>query len=213
MKSPSFIHALNLNILRNKILNKIMSIPQKKKKEPDLLLIGPLLKDAEYYSDSEIIRELYANLVAASANKDYDGKVHLVFSSIIKQISPHDAALLIRLPHQGPLASYFMMPGFEVLYEDVYLEDENDEYNFANTLSIQNFERLGFLELGRRVQLCGKDLYKRFEKNKIYQDAENRAKEIYGDSGSVVLQSGYFIFTKFGQVFREVCNPSVKLTN
>lgn len=32
MKSPSFIHALNLNILRNKILNKIMSIPQKKKK-------------------------------------------------------------------------------------------------------------------------------------------------------------------------------------
>lgn len=144
MKSPSFIHALNLNILRNKILNKIMSIPQKKKKEPDLALIGPLLKDAEYYSDSEIIRELYANLVAASANKDYDGKVHLAFSSIIKQISPHDAALLIRLPHQGPLASYFMMPGFEVLYEDVYLEDENDEYNFANTLSIQNFERLGF---------------------------------------------------------------------
>lgn len=144
MKSPSFIHALNLNILRNKILNKIMSIPQKKKKEPDLALVGPLLKDVEYYSDSEIIRELYANLVAASANKDYDGKVHLAFSSIIKQISPHDAALLIRLPHQGPLASYFMMPGFEVLYEDVYLEDENDEYNFANTLSIQNFERLGF---------------------------------------------------------------------
>ena len=145
MKSPSFIHALNLNILRNKILNKIMSIPQKKKKEPDLALIGLLLKDAEYYSDSEIIRELYANLVAASANKDYDGKVHLAFSSIIKQISPHDAALLIRLLHQGPLASYFMMPGFEVLYEDVYLEDENDEYNFANTLSIQNFERLVFL--------------------------------------------------------------------
>ncbi len=55
MKSPSFIHALNLNILRNKILNKIMSIPQKKKKEPDLAFIGPLLKGAEYYSDSEII--------------------------------------------------------------------------------------------------------------------------------------------------------------
>lgn len=90
--------------------------------------------------------------------------MHLAFSSIIKQISPHVAALLIRLPHQCPLVSYFMMPGFEVLYEDVYLEDENDEYNFANTLSIQNFERLVFLELGRRVQLCGKDLYKRFEK-------------------------------------------------
>lgn len=50
MKSPSFIHALNLNILRN----KIMSISQKKKKEPDLVLIGPLLKDVEYYSDSEL---------------------------------------------------------------------------------------------------------------------------------------------------------------
>lgn len=158
MKSPSFIHALNLNILRNKILNKIMSIPQKKKKEPDLALVGPLLKDVEYYSDSEIIRELYANLVAASANKDYDGKVHLAFSSIIKQISPHDAALLIRLPHQGPLASYFMMPRFEVLYEDVYLEDENDEYNFANTLSIQNFERLVFFGIGKTSTI----MWKRF---------------------------------------------------
>lgn len=31
-----------------------MSISQKKKKEPDLVLIGPLLKDVEYYSDSEL---------------------------------------------------------------------------------------------------------------------------------------------------------------
>ena len=217
-ESPSFVHALNLNKLRNKILNKIMNISPGKEKAPDLALIGPLLKDAEYYADSDVIREMYANLVAASANKDCEGKIHLAFASIIKQISPHDATLLMQLPHQKAIVSYRIRNHkdsnkYSIVYEDVYLSSKTAKYDPEDTLSIQNFERLGLIQVERQFGLSLDEVYDDYRGNILYRESEKFAKQKFGVDGFVDIAKESFEITKFGRLFREVCisQPCVEI--
>lgn len=211
LQSSSFIHAENLNKLKNEILEKVNQISYERRKDPDLSLIGPLLKDAEYYADSEEIRELYSNLVAASADKNYDRKVHLAFATIIKQISPHDAKFLMSLDDQEYLASYRLMNAREhnkyyIFENDVYLADKDYKYDFADTLSIQNLERLNLIKIDRDIRIPSEEWrYKKYRDSILYRKAKEAAKHKFKGDGYVDLVESMLFFTEWGRSFKSVC--------
>lgn len=221
VQSPSFIHAENLNKLGNRIREKVNRITIKRRKAPDLPLIGPLLMDAEYFADSKVIRELFSNLVAASVNKDYEKEVHLAFAAIIKQLSPHDAKFLMELPYQSEnaIVSYYLInkndeDNYEVLYNNVYLKSIDDVYDYSDTLSIENLDRLGIIKIDLKYRIKetkDSDLYEQtdmyyvYEKNHLYNEVQSIAQNTFGKDGVIEIEEKSFMLTDWGMQFMKVC--------
>lgn len=221
VQSPSFIHAENVNKLRDRIREKVDQISTEQRKAPDLPLIGPLLMDAEYFADSKVIRELFSNLVAASVNKDYEKEVHLAFAAIIKQLSPHDAKFLMELPYQSEnaIVSYYLInrndeANYEVLYDNVYLKSIDDEYDYSDTLSIENLDRLGIIKIDlkcRIKEITDSDLYDKtdmyyvYEKNHLFDEVKSIAQNTFGKDGAIEIEEKSFMLTDWGMQFMKVC--------
>ncbi len=76
--------------LKNKNPDDIQSPPPN--------IAGPLLESLRFSGYQEDLRELYANLLASSMDKNIASNAHPSFVEIIKQISPDEAKILNVLP-------------------------------------------------------------------------------------------------------------------
>lgn len=83
-----------LQEFKNELEEKIESIPEEKKCEADIQVVGPALESAKHCMNKKELRNLYATLISNSVNLDTKDKVHPFFSDIIKVLTPEDAKLL-----------------------------------------------------------------------------------------------------------------------
>lgn len=61
---------------------------------PEPYIAVPLIQSLSYCQDNIELRNMYANLLASSMNKDTKNNVHPSFTEIIKQLSPDEAKIL-----------------------------------------------------------------------------------------------------------------------
>jgi len=91
-----------IDSFRHSLTNKINAIPKEKRMEPPLNVIGPAIEAAKYHIDDELLREMFAELVACSMHSDVSNFVHPSFVEIIKQLSAADAKFLNAMCARGP---------------------------------------------------------------------------------------------------------------
>lgn len=77
-----------------KIIAKIAKIPPEKQTIPDNNVVGLALEGSKFSLHDASLTEMFANLVANSANIDRSGSVHPAFVSLIQGLSPVDARIL-----------------------------------------------------------------------------------------------------------------------
>jgi len=82
---------------------KVEKIPEEKQCEPEPYVAVPAIQQIAYCFDSEVLRDMYANLLASSMNTDKKWTVHPSFVDVIKQITPDEAKLLKTLPRSSKL--------------------------------------------------------------------------------------------------------------
>ena len=83
------------------IREKVDKIPEDKLCEPELYVAVPLIQQIAYCYNSEELRNMYANLLAASMNSDRKWEVHPGYVDIIKQLTPDEAKLLQNCPRNS----------------------------------------------------------------------------------------------------------------
>ena len=77
--------------------------------EPEAYIAVPAIQSISYCMNNEELRNLYANLLANSMNKDIKDNVHPSFVNIINQMSPMDAIIFKIICESGvrPLITLF----------------------------------------------------------------------------------------------------------
>lgn len=79
---------------KQKLSQKLASIPENQIHPPKTYMANPLLQDMFSYVDNESLHNLFVNLLASSMDSAKDRLVHPAFVSVIKNLSPLDASAL-----------------------------------------------------------------------------------------------------------------------
>lgn len=95
---------INVEMFRDSTLKKIAQISPEKIQEPKLYILGPALEASRYFIEEEVLREMFANLIASSMDKDMDNIIHPSYVEVIKQLSPQDAIFIHEFKSKQRLA-------------------------------------------------------------------------------------------------------------
>ena len=199
----------SIRLTAEAVKEKAAKIPEEKLTEPEPYVAIPAIQQLSYCYDSAELREMYANLLVASMNSDTKYQVHPSFVDIIRQLTPDEAKLLKKISEQE---------SFPLI--DLHIKLPNDEgyiikvHHFSNLAEgicdcpeeissyLENYERLGIIEIPSMVQLTKEELY-------IPLETHPAIKEIMSQS----LPSGYtyefsrgkFQTSAFGRGFINIC--------
>jgi hypothetical protein len=157
--------------LTNTVAKKLSEVPQENIVTPPLTIAGPTVDAMRYSSDQEELRELYANLIATSMNKETAHKAHPGYVDIIKNITTDEVEILkcfvVRDVHAcinvsrvanksigGVLLSrnYSSFSTFEKLQR----KDLAPSY-------LDNLCRVGILEIPEGLHIVDTEIYRRLE--------------------------------------------------
>lgn len=198
---------LILDNYKRSINKKIEEIPKENLVEPKLHIIGPALESSKFYYEEEHYRELFGNLIASACDKTKNNKVHVSFSSIIKELSPLDAKFLSMFKGNNvyPMASIMSRDKegsiTPYLIDFFNFNDLDNKFDliekFDLTSSLDNLIRLG-LVVKRNDILVHWD-YNNFKKDKIYQAIESKEKN------EIEIKKYRIELTAHGRNFLHVC--------
>jgi hypothetical protein len=153
------------------VTERLKDVPKDKVVLPNPRIAVPALQALTYSLDDELIREMFANLLAADMNDDRKKDAHPAFVELIKEMTPTDARVL-KLVRDKPAQCSFTVRigsasrffGRETHYS-FSIEGLSD--NEIGT-SLNNLERLGLLELRDEFPI-----------SQEYDDTEARLKTEY----------------------------------
>lgn len=87
-------YAADLEKYKKKIEEEIEKIPDDKKCEPDIQMIGSVLEASKYCVEKEELRNMFAKLIVSSIDIDKQDIVHPIFIDIIRRMDNLDARVL-----------------------------------------------------------------------------------------------------------------------
>jgi len=82
------------DFVSTKVAEKLKSVPPDRMATPSTNIAGPALEALRYTGHEESLRDMYANLLAASMDTKTAFEAHPSFVEIIKQICPDEARIL-----------------------------------------------------------------------------------------------------------------------
>lgn len=212
IKKQETRHHQNLESYKKSIEEKTQSIPQENLVEPPLNVVGPAIEASKYYIDSEELRNMFANLIASSIDKDRIEKVHPSFVEIIKQLSPLDAKILnlFTLNNSYTICEFRIKDknkqGFKTYMTNVFLElDKISDLNLVSS-SINNLNRLGLIQLSYTDHFADERLYEKFELTPQFKALQAQLKNNPVLITSFAhIQKGIIETTQFGKNFISIC--------
>ena len=80
--------------LEPKLAEKLENVPQENIVTPSINIAGPTIEAIRFTGESDELREMYANLLASSMNKETANRVHPRFVEVIKNMTADEAKLL-----------------------------------------------------------------------------------------------------------------------
>lgn len=145
---------LQINAYANDIVSEVTSIPESSVKEPDYSIAGPALEASTYYVNNEIVRKMFAKLVASSVDVRKDGITRSVFVEFVKQMNAVDAGLLKKLApmNSAPIANLQMSypgDGNAPFKSEIVTMDFESNLEIRKSLSsaIINLDRMGLIKV------------------------------------------------------------------
>lgn len=194
---------------KTKLQEKLNAIPKEKIIEPKLSILGPALEASRYYIEEEEIQELFANLIAASMNSDYEEKIPHSFVEIIKQLSSHDAKIFQSFSDPTyPCAAIRLVQketnlGF-YLYRTFFINESFPDCE-KNSISLVNLQKQGLIVIDEKYALSDY-MYAPFRESNFYKSyiINSPLFSKYKDY-NVTLSKGAFHITNLGYLFKDIC--------
>lgn len=190
-----------------KIQSKTGAIPLENRDDSKLGLTLKAAEDATYQLDSEELRQMFANLIAATVDNRINDQVLPSFSSVLKDLSPDDAKLLSELPVYMPIISIRLtapdkISGITVAENTLLFENKVVD----NPVSLSSLERLGLISIASGTELKAehfKQRYEDFKNNETYKYYEKLLPfEVDGlKLTTIKTQPGRLSVTPFGEKF------------
>lgn len=199
----------------SRLAEKLQNVPPERITSPSPNVAGPVLEALRYTGHQETLRDLYANLLAASMDSATANGAHPAFVDIIRQLTP-DEAKIVRLfaePRSFPLITVrrvFRQPteelrgGVDVLSNFSMLGWEADcAIPTAAPIYINNLCRLGLAELPAMFEYTAVGLYDPLIQFSQVKDAIRIIEATPGFA--VEIRRGGLQVTSFGSLFCRVC--------
>lgn len=201
-------YAVELEKFKKELDEKINTIPEEKRIEPNMQTVGPALENSKYCVESEEIRKAFANLISRSMNQDYFQYVHPSFADMLKQMSPLDAQnlLLFKMKKSYPICDVHYekhdSPGYRTIFHDLFIANcQQDNYELQ-AQSISSLLRFGLVNIPATSSLADSTLYDEFETNPIYLALKAGIPE---EIGKVTLKRKKIDITLLGEAFIRAC--------
>lgn len=202
---------------------KLQNIQPELIEPPEAYIAVPALQYISYCSDTEELRNMYANLLANSMTAVVKDGVHPSFVEIIKQLSPDEAKLM----------NYFTE---NIVTPIITVRRQNSEgtgieivRNFSNIGEISgceqplviakcfdNLERLGLVfKAGTFQSLPDESLYEELKQHPFVLEKTREVQNAQDEYKEVSFIESYVALTDFGIAFCKICveNPSCKCVN
>lgn len=188
------------------LCEKLQDVEPEKITEPENYVAIPALQQIAYCYDSEELRNMYANLLAASMNADTKWNVHPAYVDSIKQLTP-DEAKLLRILQTRKL--------FPVIHVKQYMKNKKSYNDIAQNVStlekhcdcpgriysyLNNLNRLGLINIDYSTY-CTYD--------GAYDELDNRFADLKNEweskGGELRILHGLIELTAFGRDFSKTC--------
>lgn len=200
----------SLELTAQAIRNKTKNISIENLTEPEPYVAVPAIQQLTYSFDSSELREMYANLLVSSMNKETKYFVHPSFVEIIKQLSPDEAKLLkylasnpvqplidVRLVLKQNEGFILLNHNFTNIAEGI-CDNPNGIYSY-----IDNLERLKLIEIPFDEYLKNDKLYEALEKHPTIVKLKE---DDYGEKfKEVKIVKKKFVLTSYAEDFIKIC--------
>lgn len=201
----------NYERTRNILAEKLKDVSPDKIVPPDNYVAVPALQQISYCFDSDELRNMYANLLAASMQSDKKWGIHPAFVDIIKQLTPDEAKILKEIPPN----MYTYLPaldvrikhkngsGFQVIYSN-YSDIAEKICDCPQNICayLENLDRLKLIELDKDTFLTNDEVYDNLKRSPRIQKIMSRTlteDDVYD------FNRGCFRLTSFGLSFVKMC--------
>lgn len=203
----------NLKETEKILEEKLRNVRPEYIEEPEPYIAVPALQYISYCMDSKELRNMYANLLASSMNKNIKNKVHPGFSDIIRQLSSDEAKILKEFYKTK------IIPIIDVRYEnesgagiDIVKKFSNIgekakcEYPYDIEKYLDNLERLGLIESTTINFFSDDSQYNELINHKKIKDLEN-IPENFKKRGNekYKISKGISSLTSWGISFCDIC--------
>jgi len=180
---------------------------------PEAHIAIPTLQAIEYCYDSEILRDMYASLLANAMDKKKYMNTHPAYVEIIKQLTPDEVKILNALPEVS-----LQVPMVDIVVEKFA---KKGTFTFASNITalsvecgcdlpdkfsayIGNLVRLGLIEIPPLGILADQWRYDEIYETELFKSIYKRAfKE--DDVQKIIKLPKCYGITDFGDQFRKAC--------
>jgi hypothetical protein len=201
---------------------RLKRVPPERLITPSPVVAVPVLQALLYTAQEEDLRELFANLLATSMDKETARKAHPAFVELIRQLTPDEARLLRYLATRDGFKNDVVYPmGFPIVSVFMHQSSDGARQPYTTTFGdlpteagcihtdlfesyLDNLCRLGLLEVRDRTYLSETN------EDELYKPLREKV----GDLNSVFRTRGeghadymeeFAIFTSLGCLFRDAC--------
>lgn len=193
---------------KNSIAEKIHNISEGNLQEPPMSIVGPALEASKYYIEEEVLREMFANVIAASMDKTKSEGVHHSFVEIIKQLSPRDARNISEFKNidHFPIVNYAARrstgESYELLRPLVFSPLNSFEIDERDFPSISNLIRLGLLNSTFERYLIESPYYAFYSNSTLFHSLND---SINKNDNNLEVNNGVISITPLGREFVKIC--------
>lgn len=202
----------SLKLTAEALKEKVEKIPEDKQCEPEPYVAVPAIQQIAYCFDSTELREMYANLLAASMNTDTKWKVHPSFVDIIKQLTPDEAKLLQSFPRSSsvylPVADLVIKmgkgKGERTVARNIVRPQLYEICSEGNNMSgyLENLARLKLICIPEDMHLVDNSHYSEIENSSLVQNLENLKLQ---EGEEYEIKKKLLYVTDFGISFAKCC--------
>lgn len=204
------------DFISTKVADRLKNVPPEDIITPKPNVAGPAIEALRYTGHEEALSDMYANLLAASMDKNAASGAHPAFVEIIRQLTPDEAKIVALFDHFRAFPLLNVVRSYKVETEEhkggrVILsnfsllgEEAGVEFLSLTPAYLDNLCRLGLLDfLGSGSHYTSAGLYEPLENHPEIVAAKSAIESI-PDMKCDLERTGFKI-TEFGKQFAKVC--------
>jgi hypothetical protein len=190
--------------INNRVSQKLEGIPEENIITPPIEVAGPTIEAMRYTAENSGIRELYANLLATSMNKNTQDMAHPGYVEIIKNLTADEALILKSFVGNDAypyidIRSLYANNSYSMRYLCFTKFQRDPSINTTLVPSfMDNLCRLGILEKNTNAHLDTAGMYEPLMEDSML---DNVKKLIIEEGNTVSYKKAYLQLTTYGKQF------------
>jgi hypothetical protein len=199
------------DFVSTKVADRLKNVKPEDIVTPKPNVAGPILEALKYTGHEDSLSDLYANLLAASMDKNTASNAHPAFAEIIKQLTPDEAKLVglfalnmpfpllkVRAEFKDGNGGYDVLVNFSTLGQQAGCE----HLDLVPTY-IDNLCRLGLAEVPQFLEYKAAGVYDALEQSPVVQATKQRIESVPNQTAKI--QRKGLAVTQLGKQFARIC--------